>query len=135
MSAVSEAETREIARRLIAAICAGDVDAVGALYHEDLIGWRNIDRRELNRRQMLKIIGFLARGVSDLRYDDIRVEVTPRGYLQQHVLRATAPDGRAIECPACLVVELSGAQIRRIDEYMDAAALAPLLQPAAQERD
>jgi len=130
---VSEAETRAIARRLMTAICAGDADAVGALYHEDLIGWRNIDRRELNRRQMLKIIGFLMRGVKDLRYDDIRVEVTPRGYVQQHVLRATAPDGAAIECPACLVVELDAGRIRRIDEYMDAAALTPLLAPAARE--
>jgi ketosteroid isomerase-like protein len=124
--APSDAEKLEIARRLIAAISAGDVDAVAALYHEDLIGWRNVDRRELNRRQMLKIIGFLASGVKDLRYDDVRVATTPRGYVQQHVLRATAPDGRAVEVPACLVVEIAEGQIRRIDEYMDAAALAPL---------
>ena len=128
---MSEAETREIARRLIAAICAGDVAAIERLYHDDLVGWQNFSRRELSRRQMIKIIRLLAADLKDLRYDDIRVEVTPRGYVQQHVLRATAPDGRAIECPACLVVELAGSQIRRIDEYMDAAALAPLLRPSA----
>ena len=117
----------EIARRLTAGIVAGDVDAVGALYHEDLVGWRNIDGRELSRRQMLKIVGFLARDVSDLRYDDVQVQPTPRGYVQQHVLRATARDGTKVEVSACLVVSVHDGQIVRLDEYMDAAALAPLM--------
>ncbi len=117
----------EVAQRLRDALTSGDVDAVGALYHDDMIGWRNIDGRELNRRQMLKIVAFLARDVKDLRYEEVRVAPTPRGYVQQHVLRATAPDGRPVECPACLVVEVVDGQIHRLDEYMDAAALAPLL--------
>ena len=129
---MSEAQTREIAKRLIDAITAGDVTAVEALYHEDLVGWQNFSGRELNRRQMIKIIHGLTAALSDLRYDDIRVTPTSRGYVEQHVLRATAPDGRAIECPACLVVELAEGRIRRIDEYMDSAAIAPLLQPAAR---
>ena len=123
---MSEASAVEIAERLTAGITAGDVDAVGALYHEELVGWRNIDGRELDRRQMLKIVGFL-RGVKDLRYEQVRVSPTPGGYVQQHVLRATAPDGSAVACPACLVVELDGGRIRRLDEYTDRAALAPLL--------
>jgi hypothetical protein len=36
-------------------------------------------------------------------------------------------DMRAVECAACLVVEISDGRIRRIEEYMDGAALAPLL--------
>jgi len=67
MSAVSEAETREIARRLIAAICAGDVAAIERLYHDDLVGWQNFSRRELSRRQMIKIIRPLAADLKDLR--------------------------------------------------------------------
>jgi ketosteroid isomerase-like protein len=50
--------------------------------------------------------------------------------VQQHVLRATAPDGRPVVCAACLVVEIEDGRIRRIDEYMDGAALAPLLTQA-----
>jgi ketosteroid isomerase-like protein len=124
---MSEAQTLEIARRLIDAIVAGDVAAVEELYGDDLIGWQNFTGRELNRRQMLKIVRVLGGDVKDLRYDDIRVTPTARGYVQQHVLRATARDGRAVECAACLVVQVADGKIRRIDEYMDGAALAPLL--------
>jgi ketosteroid isomerase-like protein len=124
---MSEAQTLEIARRLIDAIVAGDVAAVEELYGDDLIGWQNFTGRELNRRQMLKIVRVLGGDVKDLRYDDIRVTTTSRGYVQQHVLRATARDGRAVECAACLVVQVADGKIRRIDEYMDGAALAPLL--------
>ena len=125
---MSDAETRELAVRLMEGITTGDVDAVGALYHEDLVGWRNVDGRELDRRQMLEIVRFLGAKVRDLRYEDIRVEPTAKGWVQQHVLRATAPDGTAVEMPACLVVEVADGKIRRLDEYMDSAALAPLLR-------
>jgi ketosteroid isomerase-like protein len=127
---MNEARTLEIAKRLIDAITAGDVGAVEALYHEDLTGWQNFSGRELNRRQMLKIVRLLTADLKDLRYDDIRVTPTARGYVQQHVLRATAPDGRPVVCAACLVVEIEDGRIRRIDEYMDGAALAPLLTRA-----
>ena len=135
MMTMSEANTRAIAKQLIDAITAGDRDAIERLYHADLVGWQNFSGRELSRRQMVKIIGLVMSSVKDLRYDDIRVDVTPRGYVQQHVLRATAPDGRAIAVPACLVVGLSGDQIVRIDEYMDAAAIAPLLSATAPRSD
>lgn len=125
---MSEAETRDLARRLMEGIAAGDVEAVGALYADDLVGWRNVDGRALDRRQMLKIVGFLGTRVKDLRYEEIRVQPTARGYVQQHVLRATAPDGTPVEMPACLVVEIADGRIRRLDEYMDSAALAPLLR-------
>jgi ketosteroid isomerase-like protein len=124
---MSEPDALEIAKRLRDGLMAGDVEAVGAIYHEDMIGWRNFDGRELNQRQMLKNVAFLASDVRDLRYEEVRVHATATGYVQQHVLRATAPDGRAVECPACLVVEVVDGRIRRLDEYLDAQALAPLL--------
>jgi ketosteroid isomerase-like protein len=127
MRAMSDAETLQIAERLIDAITAGDLDAVDALYHEDLVGWQNFAGRVLNRRQMLKILRGLTAQVKDLHYDEIRVTPTAKGFVQQHVLRATMNDGRPIECAACLVVELRDGRISRIDEYMDGKALAPLL--------
>ena len=72
-----------------AGIVAGDVDAVGALYHEDLVGWRNVDGRELSRRQMLKIVGFLAKDVTNLRYEDIQAD--PEGAFSQVLRHIGAP--------------------------------------------
>jgi ketosteroid isomerase-like protein len=124
----SDAVKREVARRLMAAIQAGDVAAVGELYAEDMVGWRSFDRKELGRQAMLRVIAWLVKHVRDLHYEAIRVETTERGYVQQHVLHATAPDGTKVEAPACLVVEVQGGRIRRLDEYLDSAAIAPLLK-------
>ena len=123
----SDAVKREVARRLMAAIQAGDVAAVGELYADDMVGWRSFDRKELGQQAMLRVIGWLVKHVRDLHYEAIRVETTERGYVQQHVLHATAPDGTKVEAPACLVVELRDGKIRRLDEYLDSAAMAPLL--------
>ena len=124
----SESVKREVARRLMDAIQAGDVAGVAALYADDMVGWRNFDRRELGKAAMVRIIEFLAKQLRDLRYEAIRVEITQKGYVQQHVLHAIAPDGTRIESPACLVVEVQDGQIRRLDEYLDSAAIAPLLR-------
>ena len=124
----SDAVKLDVARRLMGAIEAGDVATVAALYADDMVGWRNFDRRELGKVAMIRIIEFLAKQLRDLRYDAIRIALTPTGYVQQHVLHATAPDGTRIESPACLVVEVQGGQIRRLDEYLDSAAIAVLLK-------
>jgi len=125
---VSDAGTDAVAlaKRLRDCLTTGDVDGVAAIYHPDIVGWRNVDGRELTHRQMLKIVEFLATRVTDVRYEEVQVQPTPGGYVQQHVLRAVAPDGTPVEVPACLVVTVEDGTIRRLDEYMDAAALAPL---------
>jgi len=114
-----------VAERLNASLQAGDVDA--GIYHDDIIAWRNFDGRSLVKKQALKVVAFLANDVRDLRYSDVRIQSTPSGYVQQHTLRAVAPSGEEVEVHACLVVAVEGDRILRIDEYMDASALAPLM--------
>ncbi len=108
-------------------ITAGDVDGVDALYHDDAVVWRNIDNRELVKKQMLRVIDFLANQVTGLRYDDVRVRSTDDGYVQQHTLRCTSASGEPVEARACLVVQLRDGKVIRLDEYLDSAAMAPLL--------
>lgn len=124
----TDAVKREVARRLMSAIEAGDVAAIGELYAEDMVGWRSFDGQELGQQAMLRVIAWLVKHVRDRHYEAIRVETTERGYVQQHVLHATAPDGTKVVAPACLVVEVRDGKIRRLDEYLDSAAIAPLLK-------
>ena len=62
-----------------------------------------------------------------MRYDEVRREPTPAGFVQQHVLRATTPAGDALAIPACLVAAVNGGQITSIDEYLDSAHVALIL--------
>ena len=45
----------------------------------------------------------------------------PDGFLQQHVLEATLPDGTRWEMPACVIVRIENGHITRLDEYLDSA--------------
>jgi hypothetical protein len=56
-----------------------------------------------------------------MRYEEIRREVLPDGFLQQHVLRGTAPDGTALEVPAILRIYCADGIITRVEEYLDTA--------------
>jgi ketosteroid isomerase-like protein len=117
----------KLADELRGRIEAGDVQGVDALYHDHAIVWRNIDNRELVKKQMLRVIEFLATQVTELRYDDVRVQATETGYVQQHTLRCIAPSGKPVEARACLVVTVEDGKVLRLDEYLDSAAMAPLV--------
>jgi uncharacterized protein len=119
-------EPLELAERLIAAIVAGDVDAVREIYAPEARIWHNFDGLEQNVEENLRLLRWLVRNVANLRYEEVRRQRTERGFLEQHVLRGTTQDGRPIELPACLVCTVEKGRITRIDEYLDSAHLAVL---------
>lgn len=123
----------EVARQLVAGIVAGDVDAVAQLYDDEIAVWRNFDGRTLAKHQALAVVRFLST-LAGVRYEELRVAETPRGFVQQHVLCCEAPDGTAVRAAACLVAEVSDGRITRIDEYVDSAQMAPLLRTGSPRR-
>ncbi len=50
----------------------------------------------------------------------------PGGFLQEHVLHGTAPDGTAVAMPACIIATVGDARISRMHEYLDPAGVAAL---------
>lgn len=124
----------EIAGRLIAAITTGDADALRRLYAPDARIWHNEDGAEQNVEDNLRTLRWLARTVRDLRYEEIRRDPLPWGYVQRHVLRGGLPDGTPVEVPACLFVTVVDGRISRIEEYADSRAVEPLRAYAAARR-
>jgi uncharacterized protein len=121
-----------IAEQLFAAIEAGDVDAVAALYVDDVAVWHNFDDVAQTKEQNLATVAWMTRRVSGLRYEvQSRIEV-PGGVIQQHILHGTAPGGEALEIPACMRLYIDGGRITRIEEYLDPAQAA-VLQPSNAE--
>ena len=116
----------EVASGLIERIEAGDAEGAAAFYAEDVVTWRNIDGRELAKRQVCRILEFLA-GLDDLAYEDVRIQETQGGFVQQHILTCKAPSGESVRAAACLVASVRDGRLTRLDEYLDSAAMAPLL--------
>lgn len=116
----------EVARGLIDRIEAGDAAGAAGFYAEDAVTWRNIDGRELAKPQVRRILEFLSR-LEGLAYEDVRIQETPDGFVQQHVLTCRSAGGEPVRAHACLVGAVQNGQITRLDEYLDSAAMAPLL--------
>jgi ketosteroid isomerase-like protein len=123
---VTSQDTLELADRFFKAIEAGDITTLAELYSPEVKVWHNYDRSEQSRDENLKVLGWLTRHVPDIRYEEVRREVLPDGFLQQHVLRGTAPDGSALEVPAILRIYCTGGTITRIEEYLDTAQVKAL---------
>ncbi len=116
----------ELAERLLAAIVAADFEAVRGVYAPDAVVWHNYDGIAQSLDENLRVLRWVVRNVSELRYEDVRRLRTPEGFVQQHVLRCKALDGTAIAIPACLIGTVRDGRIVRLEEYFDSAHAAPL---------
>jgi ketosteroid isomerase-like protein len=132
-------DSLEVAQRFFAAIEAGDIDAVRDLYHSDVVIWHNydgLDQRQTgdSREENLKVLASLPKVITGARYDIWHREATETGFVQQHVLRGTMPNGEPIALPACIICRVEEGHITRLDEYFDPAITNRLVQAARRER-
>ena len=114
-------EHLDLAERFVSAIQRGDVDAVRACYAPDAKLWHNTDGIEQTVDQNMKVLDWFIRTLPDRYYRVLRREALPDGFLQQHILEATLPDGTRWAMDACVVVRVEGGLIARLDEYLDSA--------------
>jgi uncharacterized protein len=125
---VTAEDVLALADRFVTALETGDVATLEAIYAPDVTVWHNFDQLEQDREQSLATLAWVGRKLPGRRYEEIRRVVTPDGYIQQHVLRGTAPDGTKLEVPAVLRVYCDGEHITRIEEYLDTAQTVALTQ-------
>jgi ketosteroid isomerase-like protein len=128
MTALDPSTTEDIARQRRIASDNSDTNALRELYSPDIVIWHNTDQIEQSLEDNLKSAAWFARRLPDKHVDDVRLLTTPRGYLEQYVIRGTAADGTKVEIPACLIVTIDGGKITRLEEYLDTAHVAPLMK-------
>lgn len=119
---MTELEMLTFAETFVGAIQSGDVDTVRACYAPDAKLWHNTDNIEQTVDENMKVLDWFIRTLPDRNYRVVRREALKDGFLQQHVLEATLPDGTAWKMDACCVIKVENGRITRLDEYMDSAA-------------
>jgi ketosteroid isomerase-like protein len=124
----------DLAASFVAAIEAGDVDALRRIYAPEARIWPNGDGAEQTVEENLRTLRWPVRNVRDLRYEEIRRDPLPGGYVQRHVLCGGLPDGTPIEVAACLFATVADGMITRIEEYADSRASDPLRAYATARR-
>jgi len=108
----------DIGDRLVAAIAAGDVEGVRAIYAPDATIWHNFDQRDQSPDENLLTLVDLHRRASNLQYTEIRRFAAPDGFVQQHVLTGDARGG-PLKMPAMIRFWVEGGRITRLEEYLD----------------
>jgi ketosteroid isomerase-like protein len=120
--------TVALADRLFSAMEAGDVDAVAATWADDVTVWHTLGGETRGKSAALAMIKYMVSNSSARRYELISRHPFDGGFVQQHVLEGTARNGKHFSARVALIVGIgSDGRITRMDEYVDPAALAPLL--------
>ncbi len=119
---MTEQEILAFAKTFVDAIQAGDVPTVRACYAPDAKLWHNTDNIEQTVDQNIKLLEWFMRKLPDRHYRVLRREALKDGFVQQHVLEATLPDGTKWKMDACVIVRMENGRIVRLDEYLDSAA-------------
>lgn len=113
----------QTADKLFHAIEAGDVEAIRNIYTADTKIWHNNDNIAQSVEQNLAVLKWVITNIQGLKYTEVRRQPTPRGFVQQHVLRGRFKD-KEIALPACIVATVEDGKIKRLDEYLDSAQTA-----------
>lgn len=121
-----------VADRLFGAIERSDTAAVADLFSPSIAVWKSGDTRDNDHARSVKIIAWFISATAARHYEILDRRLFDGGFVQQHVLHATAHTGASIALRVCIVI-LVGADglITRIDEYFDPAQIQPLLAGAA----
>ena len=117
-----------VADRLFSAIEAGDVDAVAALWSDDVSVWHAGDKRPCEKARAIRVIDWFVSATADRQYDVLDRRFFDGGFVQQHVLHGQNRAGAAYSLRVGIIILVGpDGLITRIDEYFDPADLAPLL--------
>lgn len=118
--------------RLYAVMERGDLAEAIDCFTRDGVIWHNFDCKEQNRDEMVAgweqyVSHFPERSLRDVR----RYEI-PGGVVQQHMTVVRGQDGIRKAWATCIVVQIEGDRIRRLEEYVDGAALLPFPEDSAR---
>ncbi len=117
----------DIAERLFAAFAAGDVDAARSLCAADLKAIQN-DNPPMPLDALLQFSAAVKARVPDFRYEERTCNATERGFVEEHLVRGTLPDGNELRIAACVVADVQDGQIQSLREYLDTADAVGLLK-------
>ena len=119
-------EILDFADRYIAALEGDDLEKVRTFYAPEARLWHNTDDIAQDLEISMKSMKWFMRNLPGRRYRVLRREALHDGFLQQHVLEATLPDGTPWSLNACVVIKMENGVITRLDEYLDSAQTTAL---------
>lgn len=129
----------EFVAKVHAAVGSGSPEAMAQVIDPEALVWENIDGKTRTFAEAGRFHEVLAQLLDSFSFEDVRVTATDAGYVEQHTkvfVRKRAPFRRRVyRSPACMVVTVVDGQIRKVEEYLDAASFPPEIREARRRAD
>lgn len=117
----------EIAEALFAAFASGDADAARALCAPDMQATQN-HGPAMNVDALLQFSQAVLGVVGNFRYENAVRTTTDSGFVEEHSVRGSLPDGSQLDLAACVVADVHDGRITSLREYLDGSRARGLLK-------
>jgi len=118
---------RELANRFMDSVVTRDLDAMRALLDDEAVFWTNVTRVDTDKETRLARIALEFRTFEEFAFEEPRIDELPSGFVIRARAKGSLPGGTTFEFPICIVADTKAGRIRRLEEYLDAAPVAPIL--------
>jgi len=122
----------KIARLFFTSLEVADLETARSLCADSFRGTQN-GGAPMDADTLMGFTQMVHKVVPDFRYENAVCQATDNGFVEEHDVCGTLPDGSTFKLMLCVVGEVRGGEITALREYVDTGAAAGLmkaLQPA-----
>jgi ketosteroid isomerase-like protein len=123
----SERTGRELAMGFLQSIAARDLDAMRDLLDDEAVFWTNVTMTDTDKEARLQRIAMEFRTFDTFVFVDERIDELRNGFVIRARAKGSLPGGITFEFPICIVADSRNGRICRLEEYLDPAAVTPIL--------
>lgn len=119
-------ESTDLAQRFFAAASSGDEASLREVCVDGLVVRQN-GGAEMPFAAVARLAKAIRRVAPDFRYENAIRADTGNGFVEEHDVAGTLPDGTTFRMAVCVVATVSNGKIATMHEYLDTADAAPLM--------
>jgi len=120
-------DNTQLAVSIFDAFTTGDAAAVRTLCAPDFRVSQN-GGPAMTLEALLGVTAGVLRVVRGFRYEDAVRSETATGFIEEHAVRGTLPDGSQLNLQVCVVAAVKGGKITEVREYFDTGAAQGLIK-------
>ena len=117
----------EVCKAFFSGTASGDGDAVRAVCAAEFKGSQN-GGPDMDLDTLLGFALAVKKAIPDFRYDNAVRSQTDTGFVEEHDVLGTLPDGSQFSMPVVVVADVEDGRIFSMREYFDSRAAAGLLK-------
>ncbi|WOJ92767.1 nuclear transport factor 2 family protein [Congregibacter variabilis] len=126
MSTEVNMDNTQICEALFDAFATGNEERARALCSPDLQAWQN-SNPPMGLDLLLAFSKSVHSVVQDFRYEEAKRSATATGFVEEHRVRGTLPDGGSLDLAVCVVADVRDGKVVDLREYLDTSAASGLI--------